>query len=546
MKSEITPSLLADVRSHMWRAVPCLVVLIALAVPVVGLVLLASNAPSKVDLTPASTLVVQNLHATGAATVDGKMTAKRVMAPPCLGGVLPQGNTNNWSPACLATNTTVVVTAADNTGSVITGIDATSAAVGDWLLVCNTNAPQDDGVVAFTAEDPASLAGNRIWTQEWGRGVGTGGQIQDRSTLGPSVCALLTYLQVDQADPTVKRWVLSQSERFTDAMAKVLELYPYSVAAPITGTVNDYDPDDTCPAVGGPVGGSCEAGGSVASTTYTVMEFQTVDATGAVITGLKYNGSGVANGQGPVKVIYNLGPGPITLVNGCGGSTSAALNQFCFVSGGSNLGDVVVNSNAAVMLWHQRDTGQWQPLTKRDYWFNERDVSMSFGLRLFGAIPGTGDVAIELRNGTGIEIGRDGSHGYILTRGNDHASGFIAAGTDIVFAGGAYADGALSQVCPATVPTTSTGVLSTSSTDCQGVITGAAATTVTLTSTWVPAVGEGANTFIASICTATPISAPSVIVVSRAFSPVFSCFAPSTGLAMVCPDFAYSCRKSRD
>ena len=325
-----------------------------------------------------------SLSVVGDATITGKASLARVKTPICMAGTFTTGGgpINDWSPGCLATNTTIEVQSGDNNGSVITGIDATSAQLGDWIEICNTNGPQDDGALALVAESSLSLAANRIWTPDYGRN--TGQTPAERYTIGPSACVRLIRFQPDQLDATTVRWLVMDSTRRTLDIVKLLQLFPYSQPAAITGTVNDYDADDACAALGGPVSGTCEAAGSVKQTTYSVILMSTVDGTGATVTGLKYVGSVNGEGHGPVKWIYNLGPGPITLKNGCGGSSSTSINQFCFVSGGSNLGDVVLNGGAGIWLWHQRDTGFWLPMDKRDYYFNERTMTVSQGLNLSG------------------------------------------------------------------------------------------------------------------------------------------------------------------
>lgn len=286
---------------------------------------------------------------------------------------LSEGNNNNFAPTGLGTSPVVLVHAADDSGSVITGIDAIGAsiAVGYRFTLCNTNNPQDDGVLALAPEHTSSTAANRIWTPDWGRD--TSQTATSRYIIGPSSCTDLIYMQPNPIDSSVKRWVVVDNTRFGHLSLKQLGIYPYSTPAAITGTVNNWDPDDVCAALGGPNGNTCEAGANVASTSYTMIMVTTTDSSGATITGLKYTGAATADGEGPIKIICGGGPGPVTLKNGSASSTT--INNMLFGTSGDSEADVVLNGDGrCAILYHPRDASTWFAIAKTDYKFNDAPV----------------------------------------------------------------------------------------------------------------------------------------------------------------------------
>lgn len=293
---------------------------------------------------------------------------------------------DNWHPTGLGTKSTYQIQAGDNHGNWVTGIDAIGAALplGTRITICNANSPQDDGAVGFSAEDANSLANNRIWNPGYARNSAQTNT--HRYILGQTTCADFVYVQPDQSDPTTKRWlIVSGAARIGNSAVKQFGLFPYSVPAAITSgsSVNDYNAPDTCPIVGGPIAGSCEAGGDPALTSYSVVMLSTTGAGSATVTGMKYapNGSQNVEGQGPVKYVLNVGPGNLVLTNNDG--SSAALNQWQ-ISLSGNAANVVLTQNRGMMFWHQRDTGGWIPMSKGDYLFDARDVTMTSGLQVSG------------------------------------------------------------------------------------------------------------------------------------------------------------------
>jgi hypothetical protein len=357
-------------------------------------------------------------------------------------GPMAAGQYNNWSPTSLATSDVIAVQAFDDEGTLVTGIDAIGAAfaVGHRIAVCNTNAPQDDGVVAFSAEDASSTANNRIWTPGYGRNQAQ--TATDRYTLAPSMCIDLIYLTPDSTDLTIKRWIIVDNTRLAQAAVKQLSIFPYSIPATITGTVNDWDPVDVCAHMGGAANGSCEAGANVASTSYTMIMASTLDTTGAVLTGLKYTSSANADGHGPVKILRNLGPGPLTLMNVDSGS--AALNRFYLRDTGDSRANIVIPSGESVILFHIRDSGSWVQLGHNDYLFDGRDLNMTAG----GYVGGTNaaqvvPTAFFVDNTTTGRTGTNWFTEYIRSAGSHNTTastinsyGMSISNTDTRSAGG--------------------------------------------------------------------------------------------------------------
>lgn len=299
---------------------------------------------------------------------------------------------DNWHPTGLGLTNVLQIQAGDNHGNYVSGIDAIGAALplGTRITVCNANSPQDDGAVGFSAEDTNSLANNRIWNPGYARNSAQTNT--HRFILGQTTCADFLYVQPDQSDSTTKRWlVVSGVGRVGNSAVKQFGLFPYSVTAPITSgtSVNDYNAPDTCPIVFGPVGGSCEAGGDPALTSYSVVMLSTTGAGSATVTGMKYapNGSQNVEGQGPVKYVINLGPGNLKLTNL--DASSVAVNQWQVSLGGAQA-DIVLPQNRGMMFYHQRDTGGWIPMSKGDYLFDARDVIMTNGLLVSGVTASAG------------------------------------------------------------------------------------------------------------------------------------------------------------
>ncbi len=380
---------------------------------------------------------VQRYRVIGAAGGTGSST-------PVISQLAALANTriDNWYPTNLVNATIVHVQAADDEGTLVTGIDAIGAgfAIGRRLTVCNSNAPQDAGIIAFSAESANSTANNRIWTPGYGRSSGQ--TATDRYTLGPSACVDFLYVQPDPADAVTKRWMIIDNTRLAQAAVKQFGLYPYAMPAAITGSHNDWDPTDACPHVLGPANDSCEAASDVAGTSYTVIIVETTTSAGATLTGLKYTGSQNADGQGPVKVLFNYGPGPLTLVNTSGSSVSTS--RFQFNNDGLTRSSVVLRPGQAAMFHHLRDLGGWIPIGHPDFLFDTRDVIMTQGLTVEGtnalaAVPYTGLMVDHTT--TGVTTNRQAQYmrdtgSYNTTAGAIEASGLTISQSASRSAGG--------------------------------------------------------------------------------------------------------------
>ena len=365
-----------------------------------------------------------------------------------LEGVLPTDGDriDDWHPVDLGLRPVLEVQAGDNTGNLITGIDAIGAGfeIGTRLTICNTNAPQDAGIVQFAPEDTHSAPNNRIWTPGYGRT--TGQTATDRMAIGPSSCADVIYMQPDQSDTSIQRWIwIGQDSRLSTAVTKQLGLYPYSFPAPISGSVDDFEGTDLCPmsggngGMGGPVAGTCEAGSDPSFTSYTSVFIRTATPDLVTLTGMKYAASGgqQAEGQGPVKLMCNLGPGDLRLSNTDGASTQ--LDQFKINVGAGSEADIVLRPGGCSLWYHIRDTGGWIPLTHQDYLFDARDVRMTRGLMVTGVDVRSGGENAILSVDNSVADRPMGAYRNHLVRDvgtyDTTAGSVLAIGTSILAAG---------------------------------------------------------------------------------------------------------------
>lgn len=540
----------------------------------------------------------------------------RIDESPCLvdfGSPLPGVPINNWNPPCLGTNTIVQVTASDNTGTLITGIQA-AASIGSVLTVCNESSTTDDGVIAFSSLDSASSVGNRILTPGTGLqrtcSVTTTTSCQvdadcpvtetcspstgARYYVGPDQCVTLRYIDagapISQSWP---EWIVEAPIRTDQGIVQNLTFYPALTASPITSgsIVDDYNP--TC------TGGlpCSEAGGDNAFLSYSMITLQTTAVGGVTIKGFHYVSDIHSPTQGPVKVIVNSGPGPITLANG---ASTFPLENIDDGANGDNRGDIAMRPGSTVWLYHPRDTGSWIVLGKRDYWFSERDVNMTMGASVSGPDANAGIANTTLfvdktadaglyhtymrdvhayavagihygltvsQNATGlaagqnrallldapdysIEIDHGGIYaglgavlpfGYFNIGGVDGAD-FSSAGPVKVEGplrvnGGAFTGETLTKIASPAVPTVNKGSLDASSTNFIGRVTAVGATTTTLT--------FGAGGFSTTAFCGTQVEGAGLVnalidVSPSATAPVFSC-QTLAGATTNCPNFVYQC-----
>lgn len=364
------------------------------------------------------------------------------------------GDNNNWTTTGLGTSPVLLVHANDDSGSVITGIDSTGIAVGFQFLLCNTGISADDGVIALPPNSSLSLANNRIWTPDYGKDVSQ--TATSRFIIGPSSCTGLIYMQPNQFDATVKRWMVIGADRFNSVVATQFGIYPEARPPAITSgaTTNNWDPDDACPALNGgsgPSGNTCEAGANVKVTSRTMVWVSTTTASEAILGGIKYTGSSTADGIGPIKIICSAGPGPVRLQNSTV-STSDTINAFGLGPGGSLSDVVLAGSNACAAFWHIRDGGTWQPLWNSTRYISDRDVTMTKGLdvsangtaigvSVHSTNPATGGGVSLLSDSasayTGYRLGRTLTDGVFgVAGGNNHYMNGTVAGDIVLSANG--------------------------------------------------------------------------------------------------------------
>jgi hypothetical protein len=299
---------------------------------------------------------------------------------------------SNWAPTGLQTTTMLMVTGSDDSGTIITGIDSTNIQVGDVRTICNVNGPNDDSTVALTNLDARSLIANRILTPGAGRIVDAA---QIDFYIGPDECTDVVYAQPDFTDSTVKYWVVKGSrQRFSSVVTQQLQFYNGLLGTAITGTINNYAMTPVAPYACSPGAVSCYESANNGNPELSTMLFlQTVDGTGAVLTGLNYT-VGKPSAVGPVKILVNVGPGPVTLKNIGAGSTS--INQFGFSNTGGTEYDIVMQPNGPpVMLYHVRDSGHWIQIGHNDYVFDAQVVTARNGISLKR---GTAAVALDMQN----------------------------------------------------------------------------------------------------------------------------------------------------
>jgi hypothetical protein len=288
---------------------------------------------------------------------------------------------SDWRPAGLASNRIITLRASDDTGSIVTGIDAVTDAiqVGDVRTFCNWGGLEDAGVVCFTNLDTRSAPANRIMTP--GADTWHAAEMRADFYVGPGESVDLMYAAPLHDDPTFRAWVIMGGKRRHSALiTQSLQLYPPITCVAITGTVHNYAPADDSPYVSSPGAvPSSEGGSNGRFASSSVIVLQTVDASGATITGLEYSDS-ETEGLGPVKYLFNAGPGDIVLANQNGGS--AALNQFSF--GGDVTQITLKPGRFALALWHRRDTGYWVQIGHSDSKFDADTLDSHVGARVEG------------------------------------------------------------------------------------------------------------------------------------------------------------------
>lgn len=367
---------------------------------------------------------------------------------------------NDWLPSGLGTGEPITVFASDNQGTMMTGVCTTHTVmncsslvsdfnVNDILEICNTSAPQDDGVVMLSNEDQRSQAANRFLLSD----TGVPGQGNTKGRPIPSMaCAHLRLVEWDSAGhPGDLKWLLTSidSSRQASIVAGFRGIFPDGIANNVHGVYNDFRPVSAETALNGPQGysttiavasnGQATAGGS---TTYTInvvsttgfvapggwaassahpipivvhattgsytgylctgltsstftgcvggaatfatgdsvqsglggagwtllwdeaegWTFQGTDTSTVELTGLFWSGVASPYGLGPIKTIYNAGPGKLQL--DYLSSSSSSANRIN-TSTGAN---VTYPPGSTIRLWHSAVyNGEWVLLTPPPY-----------------------------------------------------------------------------------------------------------------------------------------------------------------------------------
>ncbi len=287
---------------------------------------------------------------------------------------------SDWAPSGLTTNDVIQVEASDDAGTTITGIDSTGIAVGTRKKICNFGGNTDAANVVLTNQDSRSSANNQFLLP--GADVNHAADMYADFTIGVMECAEVMYAQPEVGDSSFKVWIVSEGKhRFSAVVAQQLQLYPFVNGTTISGTVNNYDPADQSPYTCSPGSVACSEAHKGRGQSSTINVINTTSSTAVTITGLAYATDGHTEAIGPVKILYNAGPGVVTLANSDGGSSSDHQFKFGTVTGG----DVVMRPGGpAVILWHMRDTGGWIPLTKMDYVFDNAEVRALQGFQSTG------------------------------------------------------------------------------------------------------------------------------------------------------------------
>lgn len=247
----------------------------------------------------------------GGSAVFTTLTVQELRFLPSISpAALAAGATNDYGPAGFST-TTRVRQATNVAGSTLNGLVAQND--GDLRIIENIGT----GTLTIANEAGASAAANRF-TCPGGTDlvISSGGAVQ------------AIY------DGTTARWLLvaAVGTSVTPSFSELTLTPPISPAALAAGTTNDY----------GPAG----------LATSSVVRL-TTDAGGSTLSGL------VAQGDGDIRILENLGPGTLTLTNAGGGS--AAANRFALPGASSSIvragGAIVVIYDVATTSWRQLAMG---------------------------------------------------------------------------------------------------------------------------------------------------------------------------------------------
>ena len=454
---------------------------------------------------------------------------------------------NDWSPTGLAANGVQLVAASDNQGTMITGVCATTTCgasqnfnLGDIIYVCNENATQDAGVIQFSNKDSRSIAADQIVVPDSGV-LGTVSEATFSVSAGN--CVPLMYAEPDPVNfsGTFYWMVLAPSVRMSREVVQFTSWFPNATIQNLTGTINNFDVNNTdvpdggpqgyattiasasngsalpqstinvatsSPAFAGPgagtlipititasagatsvlctgvtsttftgctgghgtmstgnavQGGLCEAGATCLFDDYTPIIIGEVDGTGVTLSGMNWNTNSSPTGLGPVKIIYNAGPGPIVLENQNAGSITT--NQFLFPTGAN----LTIPVEGSIMLWHA---------ATQSYWLQIGTLPYSGSTSI--AVSSANVITANLNNGTTQTATTGQCFTQMTGLGIMSSSVFVnAAGTNLTLSG--------STLSLAAAPTIAAGSVFTEALEAVGpAITPSALTSASQTNNWQP------------------------------------------------------------
>jgi hypothetical protein len=308
---------------------------------------------------------------------------------------------NDWNPAGLHTNGVVFMEAADNSGAVVTGMDATGFKDGDVVTLCNFNGHMDASSIGFPNLDSRSLQANQFFVPNGGKTDDPSGASTLWAKIGVDECQDVMRASPIRSDPTLHYWVFKGARgRTQDLVMGRMQLFPQMNTAAVTGTVNDWNPTPagpftyTCALNPGPGTAPCNLDGSpVTNQAASVVYVNTATGAGAVLTGYKYY-SGPAGDLGPVVYFVNLGPGLLTFKDH---GTSVSLNQFNIEGDGSN--SLVLRVGGIVGFFHPNDSGYWYQIGHNDAVFATTFVQAKDGIIVSQGADG---FALSIQGGTSV------------------------------------------------------------------------------------------------------------------------------------------------
>lgn len=514
--------------------------------------------------------------------VDDLQLRELQWGPMGTGGYIAIGQTlDSWAPTGLQTTSVITFSAADNSGTPISGIDSTGIDVGDVRIFCNIDAPSDDGGAVFLNESDRSPPKDRIvvpGANSFHHNV-PGSNHPDRYKQSSGGCTQMVYMQADLQNPDNTRWVIiGESEHEYRKVVQSLQLFPDNTPTCITGTVHNYAPVDVCQHVGDGYmpGYLCEDGASTSSDDYTVYNLCTTDATGATITGFQYHDQSWQSHYGPLKLVVNRGPGRIVIKN-IGAYGSEPQNQVQIANSGVPNSDLTLDVGDSLLMWHGSHNNYWQPVGQFPIAspLTMNKVAKATGPRTFGDSSmsddgvtwslGTSKVTMNVASGDFATAGRANIAGTMTIGGNvaqttvgnafwfttaqntslnvnasgngavrinSNTGGLANSGTGglELYAGGNSATRAVFRLGN---PSVNRGTLGAGSTDLAGDVSGANATNVTLTFSPL-------SYFNRVRCVAQPKTPQMMTVNGTGAYQTFACF-DGLGNAAVCGAFTYIC-----